>query len=90
MHCVFVCKCTVGGVWQVKICKQMWKGLSYATRNGGYQRVMQVSRIKILTCFVMRTALRDVGGGKNHQADNHSLGSVSLVRSSYEVITHLL
>ena len=32
-----------------------------------------------------RRAFRNLGGG-----NNHSLGSVSSVRSSYEVITHLL
>ena len=32
--------------------------------------------------------IREVGGGNNDQADNQSSGSVSLIRSSYEVITH--
>ena len=40
---------------------------------------MRVSREKVLTRVVMRIAFRDMGGG---QADNHSLGSVSSVRST--------
>ena len=45
--------------------------------KGGYRRVMQLSREKILT----RVVITYVGGD-----NNHSLGSVSLVRLSYEVI----
>ena len=47
--------------------------------KGGYRRVMQLCncRKKILT----RVVITYVGGG-----NNHSLGSVSLVRLSYEVI----
>ena len=49
-------------------------------------RVVQKGDVsEILTHIAMRTASSDVGGGKNH-----SLGSVSLVQSSYKVITHIL
>ena len=61
----------------MKVSKQMWDSFNTLLGKGRYQRVTQLSKKKILT-RVMITYM----GGNN----NHSLGSVSLVRLSYKVI----